>query len=47
MKTYITPAIASKGTVTEATRASTKGTKDPINPFLIEAEALGSVGFQL
>ena len=47
MKTYNAPSIASKGTVTESTRARESGTGDPKNTFLIEMEGAGSIGFQL
>jgi hypothetical protein len=47
MKTYIAPSVATKGTVTEATRAFIHGTEDPKNPILLEKVSLGSVGFQL
>ena len=47
MKAYNAPRIASEGTVTESTRTSRPGTRDPKNVFIFELEAFGSVGFQL
>ncbi len=47
MKAYIAPSLATKGTVTESTRAFIRGTGDPNNPIFLEKVSLGSVGFQL
>jgi hypothetical protein len=47
MKTYITPSLASRGTILESTRARDVGTEDPKNTMFIEKLAPGSLGFQL
>jgi hypothetical protein len=47
MKTYSAPSVATKGTVTESTRAVIIGTKDPKNAMFLEGSAFGGVGFQL
>jgi hypothetical protein len=47
MKTYNAPKLASKDTVTEATRFVVPGTEDPRNPTMLQKDSVGSVGFQL
>jgi hypothetical protein len=46
-KTYITPELVPQGSVAELTKAERFGTKDPIDPEVLQDVAAGSVGFQL